>query len=76
MDRIGFVTVLPPLKKIKTTVPLSVKVVMEYEDVFRVDLGSDPPADIALLEIKLIEGDKPFPAGSRRYAPAQPTGIY
>ncbi|EGZ28998.1 hypothetical protein PHYSODRAFT_434001, partial [Phytophthora sojae] len=45
--------------------------VLEYEDIFRIDLGADPPADIAPLRIKLIEGAKPFRARSHRYAPAQ-----
>ncbi|GMF16577.1 unnamed protein product [Phytophthora fragariaefolia] len=45
--------------------------VMEFEDVCRVDLGADTPADIEPLNITLEEGAKPFRARSRHYAPAQ-----
>ncbi|OWZ02675.1 hypothetical protein PHMEG_00025723 [Phytophthora megakarya] len=45
--------------------------VIEYEDIFRVDIGADPPTDIEPLRIKLIDGAKPFRARARRYPPAQ-----
>eukprot|EP00644_Phytophthora_capsici_P015122 jgi/Phyca11/127654/e_gw1.71.78.1 len=45
--------------------------VLEYENIFRIDLGADPPADIAPLRIKLVEVAEPFRARSRWYAPVQ-----
>ncbi|OWZ12630.1 LOW QUALITY PROTEIN: hypothetical protein PHMEG_00014178 [Phytophthora megakarya] len=45
--------------------------VFEYEDVFRVDLLADPPADVVPLRITLRPDAKPFRARSRRYFPAQ-----
>ncbi|GMF23876.1 unnamed protein product [Phytophthora fragariaefolia] len=45
--------------------------VMEYEDIFRIDIGADPPAEIEPLRIKLVDDAKPFRARARRYAPAQ-----
>ncbi|OWZ07339.1 hypothetical protein PHMEG_00020277, partial [Phytophthora megakarya] len=47
------------------------EVVLDHEDIFRIDLGADPPADIAPLRIQLVEGATPFRARSRRYAQAQ-----
>jgi len=45
--------------------------VLEYADVFRVELEADPPADIEPLKITLKEGSEPFRTKPRRYAPAQ-----
>ncbi|GMF51975.1 unnamed protein product [Phytophthora fragariaefolia] len=45
--------------------------VTEYEDIFRIDIGADPPAEIEPLRIKLVDDAKPFRARARRYAPAQ-----
>ncbi|ETO73131.1 hypothetical protein F444_10899 [Phytophthora nicotianae P1976] len=45
--------------------------VMEHEDVLRVDLLDDPPADVEPLRITLKPGAQPFRAHPRRYSSAQ-----
>ncbi|POM60602.1 hypothetical protein PHPALM_30524 [Phytophthora palmivora] len=63
----------PPWKFVISlkTLCLTLYSAMEYEELFRVDLGADPPADIATLRNKLVDSAKPFRARSCWYAPAQ-----
>jgi hypothetical protein len=47
------------------------KLVSEYEDVFRLKLGADPPADVKPLVIKLKENVDPTRISARNYSPPQ-----
>jgi hypothetical protein len=47
------------------------KLVAEYEDVFRLKLGADPPADVKPLVIKLKENVDPTRISARKYSPPQ-----
>ena len=49
------------------------ELVNDYRDVFRLELGRDPPADVATLKIELIDEDlaeRKLPR-ARRFAPLQ-----
>jgi hypothetical protein len=48
------------------------KLLTEYEDVFRLKLGADTPANVKPLVIKLRDGAEPFRMSARKYAPSQP----
>ena len=45
--------------------------VMEFRDIFRSQLGSDPPAKIPPMKIRLKPGTRPFRAKVRKYSPSQ-----
>ena len=45
--------------------------VREYRDIFRSQLGSDPPAKIPPMKISLKPGAKPYRAKPRKYSPSQ-----
>jgi hypothetical protein len=47
------------------------KLVAEYEDVFRLKLGADPPADVKPLVIKLKKNVDPTRMSARKYSPPQ-----
>lgn len=45
--------------------------ITKYRDIFRIKLGSDPPAKVAPLEITPTSDCKPHRAPQRRYSPPQ-----
>jgi hypothetical protein len=45
--------------------------VTECKDVFRLKLGSDPPANVKPLVIKLRDGAEPVRMSASKYAPPQ-----
>ncbi|KAG6599644.1 uncharacterized protein IUM83_19361 [Phytophthora cinnamomi] len=51
--------------------PVLLDLVMEFEDVFRIELGNDPPANVEPLRITIRDGAQPYRTRPRRYAPAQ-----
>jgi hypothetical protein len=44
---------------------------IEYEDVFRLNLGEDTPANVKALFIKLCDGAEPVHSSARKYTPPQ-----
>ena len=40
----------------------------DFEDIFRLKLGNDPPADVTLMKIRLKPNSKPIKVKARRYA--------
>jgi hypothetical protein len=51
------------------------QLVTECKDVFRLNLGADPPANLKPLVIKLRDGAEPVRMSARKYAPPQLTFI-
>jgi hypothetical protein len=47
------------------------QLVTECKDVFRLKLGTDPPANVKPLVIKLRDGAEPVRMSARKYAPPQ-----
>jgi hypothetical protein len=47
------------------------QLVTECKDVFRLNLGADPPANVKPLVIKLRDGAEPVRMSARKYAPPQ-----
>jgi hypothetical protein len=47
------------------------QLVTECKDVFRLNLGAEPPANVNLLVIKLHDGAEPVRMSARKYAPPQ-----
>jgi hypothetical protein len=47
------------------------QLVTECKDVFRLKLGTDPPANVKALVIKLRDGAEPVRMSARKYAPPQ-----
>jgi hypothetical protein len=45
--------------------------VIEYKDVFRFKLGTDPPGNMKPLVIKLRDGAEPVRMSAPKYAPSQ-----
>ena len=47
------------------------QLVLEFPDIFRMELGRDPPAQVEPMEVQLIEGDDLKMHRARRFAPLQ-----
>jgi hypothetical protein len=47
------------------------QLVAECKDIFRLNLGADPPANVKPLVIKLRDGAEPVRMSARKYAPPQ-----
>ena len=47
------------------------QILQDNRDIFRIKLGTDPPAKLPPLSIQLRNDDKPFRAPKRRYGPHQ-----
>lgn len=47
------------------------RILQEYRHIFRIKLGSDPPAKVEPLKITLSSNARPFRSPQRRYAPQQ-----
>jgi hypothetical protein len=47
------------------------QLVTERKDVFRLKVGTDPPANVKALVNKLREGSEPLRMSARKYAPPQ-----
>ncbi len=45
--------------------------VLEYKDIFRISLGSDPPVDVPPMEIKFEGMERPVKVRQRTYSPEQ-----
>ncbi len=50
---------------------ITVYLVHEFKEVFRIRLGSGPPADVAPMTVKIKPGARPFRAKARRYKAEQ-----
>ncbi|OWY94489.1 hypothetical protein PHMEG_00035758, partial [Phytophthora megakarya] len=45
--------------------------VFEFADVWRINIGADPPADVEPLKVRLRDGAEPYRSGTRKYPELQ-----
>ena len=55
----------------KKTVEALKQLALEFPDIFRMELGHDPPAQVEPMEVQLIEGDDLKMNRARRFSPIQ-----
>ena len=46
------------------------KLLSDYKDLFRINMSSDPPANVEPLKVRLKQGHRPLRSTQRRYAPS------
>ena len=55
----------------KTTVNALKQLVLKFEDIFRMELGHDPPAKVEPMDVQLIDGEDLKMNRARRFSPLQ-----